>query len=90
MDYNIVNNEAENRFELHVDGLMAIAEYILTPDKIIFTHTEVPEELEGKGIGSALAKYALESVKASGLKVFPMCPFFQAYIERHKEYQSLL
>jgi predicted GNAT family acetyltransferase len=69
---------------------MAIAEYILTPDKIIFTHTEVPEELEGKGIGSALAKYALEAVRGKGRTVFPMCPFFKAYIERHKEYQSLL
>lgn len=90
MSYTILDNREENRFELHAEGHMAIAEYILAPGKIIFTHTEVPVELEGKGVGSALAKYALDQVAATDLKIVPMCPFIKAYIERHKEYQPLL
>ena len=90
MSYTILDNREENRFELHTEGYMAIAEYILAPGKIIFTHTEVPIELEGKGVGSALAKYALDQVAQADLKIVPMCPFIKAYIERHKEYQPLL
>ena len=90
MSYTILDNREENRFELHTEGHMAVAEYILAPGKIIFTHTEVPVALEGKGVGSALAKYALDQVAREDLKVVPMCPFFKAYIERHKEYQPLL
>lgn len=90
MSYTIIDNKEKNRFELHHEGHIAIAEYILAPEKIIFTHTEVPQELEGKGIGSALAKFALDSVAEAKLKVVPMCPFIKAYIERHKEYQPLL
>lgn len=90
MSYTIIDNKEKNRFELRHEGHIAVAEYILAPEKIIFTHTEVPQELEGKGIGSALAKFALDSVAEAQLKVVPMCPFIKAYIERHKEYQGLL
>lgn len=90
MSYTIIDNKEKNRFELHHDGHIAIAEYIMAPGKIVFTHTEVPVELEGKGIGSALAKFALDAVSKTDLKVVPMCPFIKAYIERHKEYGRLL
>ena len=45
---------------------------------------------EGKGVGSALAKGALDAVRAGGLGVEPRCPFFASYIRRHKEYADLV
>ncbi|MCY1382812.1 GCN5-related N-acetyl-transferase [compost metagenome] len=51
-------------------------------------HTIVPPELEGKGIASTLAKYVLEYAKDNTLKVKPYCPFINAYIDRHPEYQE--
>jgi uncharacterized protein len=53
---------------------------------ITFTHTEVPAELSGRGIGSALARGALHQVRAQGLKVVAQCPF----IGKHPEYGDLL
>ncbi len=90
MSYTITDHKEKNRFELHHEGQIALVEYILAPEKITFTHTEVPAALEGKGIGSALAKHALDTAAQNHLKVVPMCPFIKAYIERHKEYQPLL
>ncbi|HEX7775877.1 MAG TPA: GNAT family N-acetyltransferase, partial [Parvibaculum sp.] len=52
--------------------------------------TVVPEELGGKGVGSRLAKGALDAVRAEGLKVVPQCPFIAAYIKKHPEYQPLV
>jgi uncharacterized protein len=84
------NNAALHRFELDADGHTALAHYRLSPSTITFTHTEVPTELSGRGVGSALARGALEIVRAQGLKVVPQCPFIRAFIEKHPEFQDLL
>ena len=86
----ILNNEAEQRYELWVGDALALAAYKLEGDVIRFTHTEVPKALEGQGIGSRLFGNALDDVRRRGLKVVPLCPFVRRYIERHPEAQDLL
>jgi len=86
----IRDNKAESRFEMDADGELAVAYYRREPGVITFTHTEVPAELNGKGIGSRLVKGALDAARAQGLKVIPKCPFVRAYIEKHAEYADLL
>ena len=57
----VVRNEAEQRFEVHLpDGTLAFADYRLDPGKVIFPHTVVPPNHEGQGIGSAIAKASLD------------------------------
>ncbi len=90
MSDQVLNNPAQSRFELIADGGTAAAYYDLSPGVITFTHTEVPRALEGRGIGSQLARGALEAVRAQGLKVVAECPFIRGYIERHPEFQNLL
>ena len=90
MEYEIRNNEAENRFELQLGEDVAVAEYVKKGDTIFFTHTEVPEHLEGQGLGNALAKAALDYARSEGLTVVPRCRFIAAYIRRNKEYQDLV
>lgn len=84
------DNPEKHQFELIVDGHTALAAYRLKPDAIVFTHTEVPKELGGRGIGSQLAKGALDQARARGLRVVPVCPFIKAYIEKHPEYADLV
>jgi predicted GNAT family acetyltransferase len=85
------DNPDRHRFEIDLgDGSVAIAEYTLPAGKIMFTHTEVPEAHEGKGIGSALIRHALDAARERGLKVIPICPFFAAYMQKHAEVQDLL
>jgi predicted GNAT family acetyltransferase len=86
----VVDNRAENEFELEVDGHRAIAAYQLEDDTITFTHTLVPKKLEGRGVGSKLIRAALDSARDRGLKVIPICPFVKAFIERHPEYRILV
>jgi predicted GNAT family acetyltransferase len=84
------NNEGEHRYELEVEGQLAIAAYRLRDGRITFTHTEVPGALEGRGIGSRLVEAALEDVRRQGLKVVPACPFVKHYMDKHPEVQDLL
>lgn len=86
---DVRNNIAESRFELNVDGYIAAAYYALSPGLITFTHTEVPQALSGRGVGSQLAKGALDLVRAQKLKVVAKCPFIAGYIAKHAAYQDL-
>jgi uncharacterized protein len=91
MTYDIRNNEQESRFETTVDGHLAIAAYDLEePDRIVFTHTEVPEELSGRGIAAAIVKYGLDHAREQNLTVVPQCAYVAAYVKRNSEYQDLL
>ncbi|MET0998488.1 MAG: GNAT family N-acetyltransferase [Marmoricola sp.] len=91
-DVEIRNNEAEHRYEAYVDGEQAgFAAYRLTGDTIVFTHTEVDDAFEGHGVGSALARGALDDVRRDGSRrVKPLCPFIRAWIDRHPDYADLV
>ena len=85
----VVHNPAQKRFEMQLGDQIAMVKYILGSSEIIFTHTEVPEEFEGHGVASKIAKVAVEYAKAQGMRIRPLCPYMSAYIKRHPEYQSI-
>ncbi len=90
-NYFVRDNPGEHQFEIDLgDGSFAIAQYTLPEGKIMFTHTEVPVNREGKGLGTMLIRFALQAARERGLKVNPICPFFAAYIREHEEEQDLL
>lgn len=85
------DNPAAHRFEALIDGqVAAVAEYNLLQNGVLFTHTEVFAEHEGKGLGSGIAKFALDAVRARGVHAIPVCQFIAGYIRRHPEYQDLV
>jgi predicted GNAT family acetyltransferase len=87
----VLDNPERHRFEIDLgDGQFAFAEYTLPAGKIMFTHTEVPESHEGRGIGTVLIEAGLAAARERGLKVIPICPFFAAYMQKHAEVQDLL
>jgi len=80
-----------SRYEVTVDGQLAgHADYRDDGDVRVFVHTEVDDAYEGHGVGSALARAALDDVRASGRSLVPRCPFIRAYIERHPDYADLV
>ena len=86
----ITDNTAKHQFEAEVNGYIVRAEYILSSDKIILTHTEVPVELEGKGIGSVFLDEVFKEIDRKQLKLIPMCPFAAKYIKKHPEWNKIL
>ncbi|MFF5563317.1 GNAT family N-acetyltransferase [Streptomyces sp. NPDC012623] len=80
-------------YEARVDGeseVAGVAQYIRTTELIAFVHTEVDPGYEGRGVGSALARVALDEARGANLRVLATCPFFAGWIDRHPEYQDLL
>jgi uncharacterized protein len=86
----IHDNTALSRFELRLDGHVAVANYRLSGGVITFTHTEVPPEWREHGIASRLVRGALEQARAQKLKVAAHCSFVRRYLTMHPEFQDLL
>ncbi len=88
-----VHNQAEeHRYEVVADGAVAgFAAYTRVGDVITFVHTEVDDAYGGQGLGSVLARGALDEVRASGtLRVRASCPFIAVWLRRHHDYDDLL
>lgn len=87
----VTHQPDDNLFLIRIGDNMAYQEYIQTKTDLVITHTEVPKELEGKGLGGLLAKNALQYAEENNLKLMPLCPFMAAYVRKNYEtYKHLL
>ena len=86
----VTDNVSRRRFELEEEGETAFVTYVVEGERMTLTHTIVPPEIEGRGVGSRLVHGALDAVRERGLKVVPQCSFVRGYIERHEEYRDLV
>ncbi len=84
MTTEVTRSEERGRYELTVDGALAgVVEFRLRSGRIIFTHAEVGDAFEGRGLGSALAEGALTDAASRGETIVPACPFIARYLRRH-------
>jgi predicted GNAT family acetyltransferase len=86
----VTNNAAAGQFEVQTEHGVARLRYVWRGDVLDLTHTSVPQEAEGRGIATLLARSALEYARAQGLKVIASCPFVHAYLRKHPEYADLI
>jgi uncharacterized protein len=85
------NNTEKSRFEIFVDDRrVGFMTYHVDGDTVVTPHTEVDVEHGGRGHGKELVRGALDSIRADGRFVEPLCPFVRSYIRRHPDYQDLV
>lgn len=80
---SVRNNAALSRFELDADGATAFVNYRVNGDTVIFTHTETPRALRGRGHATRLVEGAIALSNGMGLKVIPGCSFVADYMAKH-------
>jgi hypothetical protein len=90
-DVEVRDNPEKRQFEAYVDGALAgFSAYEPSEGGIMIMHTEVDDAFEGQGVGSALVRQMLDAIRADGeLKVTVLCPFVNAWLRRHPDYQEL-
>ena len=86
----VTDNTAMNRYELITDSGLAFVRYRTADNVRTLTHAEVPKALEGHGLGSALARGALELARTQDYRIIPQCPFIVAFIGKHPEFQDMI
>ncbi len=83
----ITDASTRERYEAHLNGELAgILEYTVKRGRIALIHTEVLPVHEGRGVGSALVRFALDDARRRGLRVIAICPYVQDYLTRHPEF----
>lgn len=88
---SVRHNRGQCRYELELEGAVrGSASYEEDGDRQVFTHTEIDDSLEGRGLGSLLLRECLEDARRRGKRVVPQCPFVAAYIERHPQWRELV
>ena len=83
-------NSERKRYEMQIEGKTAFIDYIIAQNNIYLTHTEVPPDLEGRGIGSRMILQALVDIKKKGLTLVPLCPFVAGYLKKHPHWKDLV
>jgi uncharacterized protein len=86
----VTHNAEASRFEARPDGLLAICSYRRQGDTLVLHHTEVPPQLQGRGVAGELVQGALDWAREHGLRVRPTCSYVAAYMRRHPETHDLL
>lgn len=88
--HKLVNNTAKKRYEFDLGDGIAMIEYIQARGFVVLTHTEVPVEYEGQGIGKELVVAVLEELRRNKLQMIPQCGFVATYIHRHPEWSDVV
>jgi predicted GNAT family acetyltransferase len=81
----VTDNRELSRFEIRIGDAVALLAHRRRADRLVLVHTEVPEELGGRGLGGALTRAAIDRAAAEGLTVVPLCPFARSWLERHPD-----
>jgi uncharacterized protein len=84
----VTDNQAESRFEADIDGHRAELLYRRNGKRLVLIHTEVPVQLEGRGIGGSLVSAAVDRAARDGMTVVPLCPFARGWLQRHPDVAS--
>lgn len=91
METDVRHNPAESRYELYVDArLVGLADYRVVDGVVVFPHTEVDPDMQGRGLAARLVRAALDDVRETGRAVQPRCSFVARFIDDHPEYADLL
>jgi predicted GNAT family acetyltransferase len=90
MTDSVIDNAGAGRYEMQVAGRTAFVTYQRTAQVVTLLHAEVPQELSGQGVGSALVRGTLELVRSQRYTVVPRCSFVARYIKEHVEFHDLL
>ncbi|MFF4894333.1 GNAT family N-acetyltransferase [Micromonospora chersina] len=88
----VTRNAARHRYEAFAGGpeVAGFVDYQETSELVVLAHTEVDPSFEGRGVGSALARAALDDIRERRLKALVICPFILSWIRRHPEHVDVL
>ena len=83
-----VTKEAD-RFTISVDGTVAgFTEIVDRDGRRTFTHTEVDDAFQDRGLASILIGEALQQTRDAGLRIVPVCSMVAAYVKKHPEFDD--
>ncbi|AZK97715.1 MULTISPECIES: GNAT family N-acetyltransferase [Streptomyces] len=82
--------DTRHRYEILVDEDRAgLTAYRDRGDQRVFFHTEIDDAYAGRGLAAILVEQALTDVRASGLRIVPVCPYVAKFLTKHREFADI-
>ena len=85
----ITHNEAEQAFEVWIDGFRSKLDYIQEGKNFVITHVGVYPAFRGQGVAGKIVEAGLAYAEENSLRVVPMCSYAAAFIRRNPQYMEL-
>lgn len=92
-DITVTRNDVDSRYEAQLGGDTALIAYRVLPGDptvLDLLHTEVPDSMQGQGVGGQLVRQALDDIRSRGERIRPTCPFVSRWLESHEDYADLV
>jgi len=83
---DIRDNPDAHRFELEIEGRIAVAIYNLSGRNLMITEVLVPPALEGRGVAGRLMQHVVAEAQARDLLIQPVCPYASAWLRKHPDH----
>jgi predicted GNAT family acetyltransferase len=86
---NVMHNQAENKFEVSIDGHLCKLDYMQDANNFVIEHVGVDPAFRGQGVAGKIMETALEYARQNSLRVIPMCSYAAHYIRKNPQYLEL-
>ena len=90
-DLTVIDEPSSSRFTLHLDGdIVGLADYSLDDGVVTIPHVETVPAHRGKGFAAVLMDGVVESLRANGHTVRPICPYAADYLRDRPDTHDLV
>jgi predicted GNAT family acetyltransferase len=86
----IVTQESD-QYTIAVEGQqVGRAEFTDRDGQRVFTHTEVDDNYEGRGLATILIAEALQATRDAGIPIVAECPMVANYVRKHDDIDAIV
>ena len=74
---NFSHDKVNQQFRLQEENETALVDYQMRNGKMYLTHSEVPIQLRGKGVGKILVEKTFEYIEQNNIQAVAVCSFIK-------------
>lgn len=90
-DYIFSHNKESQQFILQIDKEnSAVIEYTLRDNIFYLTHSEVPSNMRGKGIGKILVEKTFDYIEQQNSKAKAICSYIKMVAMRSQKWSKII
>jgi len=87
---NFIHNANKQQFHLKVGDQFALVDYVVRDGRWYLTHSEVPHELRGQGVGKQLVDQTFEYIEANQIDAVAVCSYIKLVAQRSPRWRALI
>lgn len=90
-DLSVIDDPVSSRFTLYLDGeIVGLADYSLDDTVLTIPHVETVPAHRGRGFAAVLMDGVVESLRANGRTIRPICSYAAGYLRERPDTHELV